>query len=408
MSQQHYLHGLMCEGVQGGRGDLGSFVRNVAFVGTLAAIYMAVSSGLITFNKFLMHDGRFPFAIFIGVMHMGCSFGFNFLLYKVCPFLYPSLTAPEQAVDLNRSLCCRVLLPISICFAAQLVLSNTAYLHSSVAFLQMMKQSNVVLVYIFSLALSLEQFDCKRTLVLLFIVGATVLTIHGELNFSYSGFCFQGASMLCEGMKLTLQSYSLAPTGRRLDALTYVMLVAPMVLGLLLALLVGIHLVWPSSPEAYSLPDWSVIKQFWPLLVGNGCLAFAMNVSHAFFIKNSSAVTFILTGVVMKDVMIVVAASIILGESLSILQVAGFVMQLLGILFWSLLKAKAAPQTAPTATEDAKVSEWEALRSDANDLGSDNNLSRPKFAGIQLMSSVSSESTMIPNDGESENSYTGV
>jgi hypothetical protein len=350
---------------------------------------------------------------------MTCSFGFNFVLFRLCPSLYPSLTDSMQRVAIDRNLVLRVLLPISGCFAAQLVLSNVAFLHSSVAFLQMMKQSNVVLVYLFSLSLSLETFNLKRAFVLLFIVGATALTIHGELNFSLTGFIVQAASMVCEGMKLTLQSYSLSATGRRLDALTYVMLVAPMVLGVLSVFLVVLNLFWPGHPASLSLPPWSVIfEQRW-LLLANGCLAFAMNISHALFIKNSSAITFILTGVVMKDVVIVVAASIILGELLSPMQIAGFAMQLVGILLWSLMKA--VPQlnvhmVAPVPLRPGQ--EWEVLSSDTcselspmeaaqADLAQNPLNMSSCISGISTLSQVSSESTMVPLDDEESQASSG-
>jgi hypothetical protein len=391
---------------------LREFLHTAAFVGVLAIVYMAVSSGLITFNKYLMHSDRFPYAVSIGLLHMTCSFGFNALLFRMCPSLYPSLTDATQRVAIDRDLVVRVLLPISGCFAAQLVLSNVAFLHSSVAFLQMMKQSNVVLVYLFSLSLSLETFNFKRATVLLFIVGATALTIHGELNFSLTGFIVQAASMICEGMKLTLQSYSLSATGRRLDALTYVMLVAPMVLCVLSVFLVVLNVFWPGHPAALSLPPWSVIAEQRWLLLANGCLAFAMNISHALFIKNSSAITFILTGVVMKDVVIVIVASIILDELLSPMQVAGFGMQLLGILVWSLMKAVPQLSVSMVATVPLKPGqEWEALHSsdacsELNAMEASHEMGPigPKTAltmsscASSTLSKVSSESTMVPLD----------
>jgi len=378
--------------------------QDVAYVAGLAVCYMAISSGLITFNKYLMHDGRFPYAITIGLLHMSSSFTFNLVLFLVCPSLYPSLTDPRQRVDINRELVLRIMLPIAGCFAAQLVLSNVAYLYSSVAFLQMMKQSNVVLVYLFSLALSLEQFCWKRSGVLLFIVGATALTVNGEIHFSYFGFTVQGASMLCEGLKLTLQSYSLSSAGRRLDALTYVLLVSPMVLSVLGAMVLGLQVAWPSCPEALQLPPWHVVVQYKWLLIGNGMLAFAMNVSHALFIKNSSAITFILTGVVMKDVVIVSVASVVLGELLSGAQVLGFGMQLFGIFLWSMMKA--APQLSSLSAESRKAPvQWEAVESE----GSDNGSSRKSDGGGENLSKASSESTMAPlDDDESQLSARGA
>lgn len=326
--------------------------KGAGLVAGLATAYMLVSTGMLAFNKYWMSDDRFPFAAVLGLIHMVCSFGFNFILYLFRPDLYPSLDHASKVVD--KDLVVKVLLPIACCFAAQLVLSNMAFMHSSVAFLQMMKQSNVVLVYCFSLAISLERFSWIRFAVLALIVGSTALTIHGELNFSSVGFVIQSCSMLCESMKLTLQSYSLSSSGRRLDPLTYVMLVAPIVLFILAFILVVLHCM-PMGlevPEALSFPPWHRVVEYRWLLCANGCLAFAMNVVHALFIKSSSAITFILTGVLMKDIVIVGVASIFMGEMLSSQQVVGFGLQLLGILAWSVIKMSPSFMAVATRQEN--------------------------------------------------------
>mmetsp|Transcript_57883 Transcript_57883/g.156142 ORF Transcript_57883/g.156142 Transcript_57883/m.156142 type:complete len:401 (-) Transcript_57883:126-1328(-) len=385
-------------------GSLRAILVRISFVACLALVYMVVSSGLITFNKYLMDESRCPFALFVALLHMSSCFCCNTALFKLRPDLYPSLTDEVLKVDIDQGLVLRILLPIACCFGAQLVLSNVALVHSSVAFLQMMKQSNVVLVYLFSLTLALEDFSWRRVAVLVFIVLATALTIRGEVRFSAFGCTIQGVSMLCESMKLTLQSYSLSSAGRRLDALTYVLLVSPMVLSVLGAMVLGLQVAWPSCPEALQLPPWHVVVQYKWLLIGNGMLAFAMNVSHALFIKNSSAITFILTGVVMKDVVIVSVASVVLGELLSGAQVLGFGMQLFGIFLWSMMKA--APQLSSLSAESRKAPvQWEAVESE----GSDNGSSRKSDGGGENLSKASSESTMAPlDDDESQLSARGA
>jgi hypothetical protein len=195
-----------------------------------------------------------------------------------------------------------------------------------------------VLVYFFSVALALDRFCWRRSALLLFIVGATALTIHGEMNFSCTGFAIQGTSIICESMKLTLQSYALSVTGKRLDAFTYVTLVAPLVILVLSVLVSILCCLGQGVPKALQMPTLGEVLEYKWLLVASGCLAFGMNVSHAAFIKQSSAITFILTGVLLKDVLIVGAGAAFMGAQLSSMQVLGFSMQLLGILAWSLLK----------------------------------------------------------------------
>lgn len=423
----HLASSLMLQASDGG---LHAVLARTSFVACLALVYMAVSSGLITFNKYLMDENRCPFALFVAMLHMSSCFCCNTVLFKLQPSLYPSLTDEVFRVDIDQGLVLRILLPIACCFAAQLVLSNVALVHSSVAFLQMMKQSNVVLVYLFSLTLALEEFSWRRVGVLVFIVLATALTIRGEVRFSAFGCTIQGVSMLCESMKLTLQSYSLSSTGRRLDALTYVMLVSPLVFLVLTCLSLFIFIALPSTPEALSLPQWPVLRSHFWLLLGNALLAFCMNVVHALFMKNSSAITFILTGVLLKDILIVLAGSALLGDPISSMQVWGFGMQLVGILMWSLMKASPSlatdlcfsqccrAETPRSLQADSQGGQWEELQTDSQDSQQDPMLegrerggSGHKMSGLSTCKSTSSdishESTRLPVDDWSPGQLAG-
>merc|ERR1719210_1546990 len=108
--------------------------------------------------------------------------------------------------------------------------------------------------------------------------------------------------------------------------------------------------------------------------------------------------------------MIVVAASIVLGELLNPLQIIGFTMQLIGILMWSLLKAEASskPAEAENTVVQEDPTQWEALRSDIHDLRPELD-TRAKKSGVHGMPTVSSQSTMAPvDDRESEESYAGM
>merc|ERR1719271_869963 len=84
----------------------------------------------------------------------------------------------------------------------------------------------------------------------------------------------------------------------------------------------------------FMTPQWHDLVQWWPHLLANACVAFALNVVIAFFIKHASAVAFILAGIV-KDAMIVATAAVVLREVVTAIQTFGFLLQLGGILLWS-------------------------------------------------------------------------
>lgn len=135
-----------------------------------------------------------------------------------------------------------------------------------------------------------------------------------------------------------------------------------------------------------------------------------MNVAHALFIKRSSATTFILTGVIMKDVAIVVVGAAVLGELLSPVQVVGFTMQLVAILVWSWMKA--APLGAAQGHgEPAKAADgWVELRIEDGKAASpaavkeDGGKSPWCEAGVSLMQMSVSRRPESPSSGGSSQS----
>lgn len=301
----------------------------------VCALYITTSAGMIAFNKYLMHEGRFPYATTMVLIHSGFSAFCALMLFLIKPSLFPSLTDPDQKVSIDRSLILHGALPIAVLFSIQLVLSNTAYLHSSLAFLQMMKESNLVLVYVFSLIAALETFGWNKILLIAMIIFATMLTIHGELNFSWTGFCIQGSGQLFESAKIVMQAVLLSSAGHKLDVLTYVIVVMPLcfcVLGAILFALVYVHPL-----ENLRTPEWKDIVAWWPVLLANATVAFALNLSIALFMKKSSAVGFILAGIA-KDAAIVLSGVLALSESISLQQLFGFTLQLGLIWVWSLMK----------------------------------------------------------------------
>lgn len=299
----------------------------------IGGMYIALSAGLISFNKYLMHADRFPFASVIVLLHMIGSTVFASILRVTCPWLFPSLTDPSKRVEIGWSLMLKNIVPIATLFSLQLVLSNSAYSHSTVAFLQMMKEANIVLVYLLSLFVMLETFRWRNLGILVFIVMSTIMCVHGEMQFSMRGLLLQGSSQFAESLKIVLQALILSGNSK-LDAMSYVLLVAPVSA----VSLVGIGAIqYLFVPSVSIIEAWPKLAEWMPFLALNILVAFSLNVVIALFIKNTSGVAFILAGVA-KDVMIVIAGALFFHENVSMMQTVGFSMQLCGVFTWSLVK----------------------------------------------------------------------
>merc|ERR1719387_3459213 len=99
-----------------------------------------------------------------------------FGLYLLRPSMFPSLM-DGKIKALPASLVLKGVIPVGVLFSIQLVLNNTAYLHSSVAFLQMIKECNIVSVYIVSLMVGLEVFHWRSVVLMVGVLCATSFTI---------------------------------------------------------------------------------------------------------------------------------------------------------------------------------------------------------------------------------------
>merc|ERR1719174_2494027 len=98
----------------------------------------------------------------------------------------------------------------------------------------------------------------------------------------------------------------------------------------LVVLTIGNYLTWNTEiiPDAM---DW------WHLLLPNAMLAFALNLCIAVLIKECSAMAFILAGLV-KDMFIVSLSSALFGDVITLQQLLGFAICLIGIFYWSFMK----------------------------------------------------------------------
>mmetsp|Transcript_85412 Transcript_85412/g.241825 ORF Transcript_85412/g.241825 Transcript_85412/m.241825 type:complete len:354 (-) Transcript_85412:90-1151(-) len=285
--------------------------------------YIALSGGLINFNKYLMHKGRFPHPMALTAMHMTASLILCSLVLLVRPSAMPSVESCKGKLAKLY----KYLAPIGFLFAIMLYGSNRAYLYCSVAFLQFMKEANVVLVFLFSALAGLQLVNRQRIVVIAWVILGSSLCVHGELNFVFIGFALQGVSQLAECARAVVAELVLTGSEFKLDPLSYTFFMAPVCL---IVLGIGNVITWDHSV----ITDLAV---WWPYLIPNACIAFCLNVMIAQVIKETSAVGFIITGVV-KDICLVVFSSVFFHDSITANQWLSFSVTLSGVFFWSFMK----------------------------------------------------------------------
>lgn len=309
-----------------GTGNIGRMdaatLQMVTKVLVVASSYIVASSCLIRFNKFLMHDDRFPYAMALTAIHMLVSFVMCLVYYMLSPSSFPGIAnAAGQWKQLLGWF-----IPIGLSFAASLYTSNQAYLYCNVALLQFMKEGNVILTFLMSWLVGLQQMSKVKAVVIVWIVAGSSMAVSGDLNFVWIGFIFQMISQFAECARVVMGEIVLG--GKlKLDPLSYTMFVAP---TCLVVLIIGNAFAW--DPKVIvAAGEW------WHYLVPNALLAFVLNLIVATCIKELSAIGFILAGV-SKDIVVVLFSCLAAGEAITRPQWFSFFATLTGVFCWSYLK----------------------------------------------------------------------
>lgn len=245
-------------------------------------------------------------------------------LYYAVPSMFPSM----PGLTGKYWLVFKWFLPIGICFAVILYGANAAYLYCSVAFLQFMKEANIVIVFLFAAILGMQQLSRTRVIIIAWVVAGAFLCVSGDKHFSITGFVLQIIAQIAECMRTIMAEWVLSRSELKLDPLTYTRFIAPICL---IILVVGVFITWNKDVLA-AIRDW------WPVIIPNVLIAFSLNVIITAYIKRTSAIGFVITGIVKDIILVIISAILFRGDIITHKQYAFFVVTLTGVLAWSFMK----------------------------------------------------------------------
>jgi hypothetical protein len=97
-------------------------------------IWIALSSSVILFNKWILHTLGFPFPIFLTTWHLLFATIATQIMARTT-----TLLDGRKKVKMTGRLYLRAIVPIGFFFSLSLICGNVAYLTLSVAFIQMLK-----------------------------------------------------------------------------------------------------------------------------------------------------------------------------------------------------------------------------------------------------------------------------
>ncbi|WFD31802.1 hypothetical protein MSPP1_002841 [Malassezia sp. CBS 17886] len=288
----------------------------------IIAIWIALSSSVIVYNKYVLVNLHFPYPVFLTTFHMAFAALGTRLLAR-----YTTLLKGLSSVEMTFERWYKNILPIGALFSGSLVLSNMAYLTLSVSFIQMLKAFTPVAVLVISFAFGLKQMSSTLTIIVGMISFGVCLASYGELEFNMTGFTYQVLAIAFESTRLVMIQVLLQ--GLKMDPLVSLYYFSPVCAALNLCLL----------PFAEGLAPFRHLAQLGPvILLSNAGVAFGLNVASVFLIGAASSLTLTLAGV-LKDILLILGSMWILGSTVTALQFVGYAVALAGLVLFKTHKA---------------------------------------------------------------------
>ena len=115
---------------------------------TIIPIWIVLSSTVIIYNNYLYNTLNFKYPVFLVTFHLGFAAIGTRVLQRTT-----NLLDGLKDVSMTKDVFVHSILPIGLLFSGSLILSNSAYLYLSVAYIQMLKvRTWIVHSYIISLS----------------------------------------------------------------------------------------------------------------------------------------------------------------------------------------------------------------------------------------------------------------
>ena len=235
-------------------------------------------------------------------------------------------------------------IPIGALYAASLWLSNSAYLHLSVSFIQMTKALMPGLVYVCGVAFGMEKLTRVTSFNMFIIAIGVAIAAYGEINFVYIGGVEQLSALVFEALRLMLVQVLITRQGYAMNPIQSLYYVSPACAACLALPFAAVEL-----PEI--LADVHLEIDYGMLLL-NALTAFALNLAVFLLIGKTSALTMNIAGVI-KDWMLIFASQHMFGNEVTFLNYLGYVIAFLAVGMYNYNKLKAAKRKEAAAKAEA-------------------------------------------------------
>lgn len=287
------------------------------------AVWMSISMAVIMFNKWILAYSGFSYPVALTMWHMVFCTCVVWVLVRVFRV--------TKRLKMTRRDYLRRVMPIGFFYAASLWLSNSAYLHLSVSFIQMTKALMPGLVYMIGIFFGMEKLNLTTAVNMFIIAIGVAIAAYGELNFDTLGVMQQLSALLFEAVRLMLVQVLITRQGLAMNPLQSLYYVSPAC-----AFFLAFPLLFVEYPKM--MQDFTLVFD-WKILVLNATCAFALNLAVFLLIGKTSALTMNIAGVI-KDWMLIFASQHFFGNPVTFLNYVGYVIAFLSVFMYNINKMR--------------------------------------------------------------------
>ncbi|CAD0083935.1 unnamed protein product [Aureobasidium vineae] len=163
------------------------------------ALWIGMSSLVILFNKWILHNADFKYPIFLTSWHM-----FSSALVTQIMARYTGYLNSRHEVPMTKRTYLRAIVPIGLLFSLSLVCGNVTYLYLSVSFVQMLKAAAPIAVLLATWMFRLSEPSLTAFGNICIIVVGVVIASLGEVQFNILGVGYQLAGIVFEATRLVM------------------------------------------------------------------------------------------------------------------------------------------------------------------------------------------------------------
>lgn len=320
--------------------------RTVAVLG----LYYTLSASVILILKWALSGaGGFPFPLTILLVSNTITTG-----WAVAVTRHPHFR-PEP---LTRAQLKNYVIPIGLCTAMEIGFSNIALKLLTVSFGTILKGASPVFVMLWGLLFGVEVFTFPLFCSLVVISAGVGMAAAGEVDFALVGFLLQLSATALGGFRLALTHVLLHGGGAApMPPLTATLYTAPATALFVLpfaAAFEGRHLA-----TYVATTDPADVARIGGVLALVASFVFLLLISEYSLVRDTSSLA-LSVAAVFKELLTIGGAVLFFHDSLSTLNVAGFLLCHVGIAYYVYLRpASAAVAARPGRRAAARPAQWE-------------------------------------------------